>query len=147
MKKVLQTIFAVIAILSGIFAIVRIVKVPELIIGLLSLTFGIMAIIWVLRARAALSPKSSLRSYTSHFLLTLIFILLYSIWNTLGKLLLWEQTRPYMVYPEYLFITLTYIVFLFSAYKILYLGKEFGFQVESAEIAKIIKEKKKKKKK
>lgn len=143
MIKALKYIFAVIAILSGLFAIINIIKAPELILGIISLTIGITAIIWVLRARSVLSPKSSLRSYTTHFLLTLLFVLLYSIWSTLHKLLFWSDSSPYLIYPEYLFITLAYIVFLFSAYKILYLGKEFGFQSEAREIEKIIKEKRK----
>lgn len=144
--KTLRIILAIIAILCGLFAIIKIVREPELVVGLISLTFGIMAIIWVIRARSSLSPQSSLRNYTTHFLLSLVFILLFSIWHMLNKMLLWEQKNVYLVYPEYFFITIAYIVFVISAYKILYLGKEFGFQAEAKNIARIIKEKKKRNK-
>ena len=145
--KCFKIITAVIAVLFGLFAIVKIIKVPELIVGLISLTFGITAIIAVYRARSVLSPQSSLRIYTTYFLFSLVFVLLFSIWHSLNKLLLWEEINPLLIYPEYIFISIAYIIFAISAYKILYLGKEFGFQSEAKEIAKVIKEKKNKKRK
>lgn len=136
MKDFFKITFMIIAILAGVTAIIKILGNPELIIGVLSLTFGIMAMIWTLIAHSSLSPGSSLRSYTNHFLACLIFILLFSIWKTTIALF---PVEGMLAYLEYLFLTMAYIVFAVAANKIYRLGREFGFQNQSNKIKQAIK--------
>jgi hypothetical protein len=126
-----QILTALLAVLFGIFGLVRFVPVVELSIGFLSLTFGILAIIWALRARASLSVGTALRGYVSYFLLALIFIVCYSIWDTLIFLFQWEGI---LKYPKHFLIIVSYLIFVFASYKILYLGKQFGFKPQVAKM-------------
>ena len=139
--KILKFLSALFAIVLGLFVIIKLVGNVELIVGIISLTFGILAIIWTLKARSVLSAGSSLRKYTGNFLMCLIFILLFSVWNTMSKILSFQGI---FLYFEYFFIIMAYMVFVMAAYQILYLGKEFGFSKEIKIMKKAIKEKKSK---
>lgn len=129
-----------IVIIIGIFTIFKIVKDLEVAIGLFSLSFGVLAIIWTFMAVKSLSKGSSLRTYAISFLFCLIAILLFSIWNLFIKLFEWEKS---LIYPSYFFITVSYIIFVFTAYKMHKLGKEFGFEAQASGIKKILRKKKK----
>jgi len=137
--KILKFLSALFAIVLGLFVIIKLVGNVELIVGIISLTFGILAIIWTLKARSVLSAGSSLRKYTGNFLMCLIFILLFSIWNTMARIL---NFQGIFLYFEYFFIVMAYMVFVMAAYQILYLGKEFGFSREIKVMKKAIREKK-----
>ncbi len=130
---------ALLAVLFGVFALITFVPTVELAIGFLSLTFGLVAIIWTYRAKISLSEGTSLRDYTSYFLYSLIFIVLFSVWDTLIFLFQWEG---WLIYPKYFLITTSYLIFVFTGYKILYLGKQFGFQtqVKKMNLKKVKKE-------
>lgn len=141
MKEILKIIFALVGILAGVIAIIKIVGTPSLTIAFMSLTFGIMAIIWTSMAHNSLSPGSSLRSYTGYFLVCLILVMLFSIWD--GVVKVFNLTGNWL-YTEYVFLTLAYIVFATAANKIYHLGKEFGFQKEAAKIKDVMKETRKK---
>ena len=135
MKNIVKIIFACIAILGGITAIIKILGNPELIVGILSLTFGITALIWTILAHTSLSPGSSLRNYTTYFIACLFFILLFSVWKSITSLM--PEKETYMV-VEYLFLTLAYIVFAVAANKIYHIGIEFGFQPQARRIRGVI---------
>lgn len=145
-QKLFASIFGTIAILVGLIAIVKIVVIKELVVGILSLTIGIMAIIWTYKARRSLSEGSELRNYTTYFLLCLISILLFSIWDTFISFLQVQSLRisDFFLYPKYIFITIAYLIFLRAAYQILYLSKKFGFSEEAKDIQKLLEVKKKK---
>lgn len=148
MKRELGTILAFIAVAGGLIAIFRIVVDTEIAIGFVTISFGILAIIWTSTAISSLSEGSSLRKHTTNFLFCLIFILLFSIWHTISKLFKWRETlNELMLYPGYLFITLAFLIFVITSYQILTMGKEFGFQKQAKEIENIIETKKKNKKK
>lgn len=138
-KNFLAGLIWVIAIALGILAVFKIAQNIEVSIGFITISFGILAVIWTFIARQNLSKGSALRDYTTSFLLCLIFILLFSIWHTFEVMLLLEG---WIVMPEYLFITIAYLIFAFASYKIWKIGKEFGFKDEVKEIDRIIKEKK-----
>ena len=143
-KDKIAAIVAIIAIVIGLTAIVKLVSTIsiELTVGLISLSFGLTAAIWTLRARKHLSPGSSLRRYTTNFFLCLIFLLIFSMWITVGKVVdLKAKFGIGVAYVEYLFITAAYLTFVIAAYQILYLGKEFGFEKEAETIRKVIIEK------
>ncbi|HLC98882.1 MAG TPA: hypothetical protein VJC00_02640 [Candidatus Nanoarchaeia archaeon] len=139
MNETLKIIFATVAILAGIASIIIVLGNAEYIIASLSLTFGVLAIIWTLTAHGSLSPGSSLRSYTAYFLACLVFVLIYSVWNNAITIF---NITGYLSYLEYLFVTIAYLLFVSAAYKIYSIGKEFGFQKEAGKI-KMVMEKKK----
>ncbi len=147
MEKRIGTLLALIAVAIGLATIFRIVVDTEVAVGFVTISFGVLAIIWTSMATTSLSKGSSLRRHTTNFLLCLIFILLFSVWHTLSKLFEWRQTvNEFMLYPGYLFLTLAFLIFVITSYQILTIGKEFGFQREAKEIRKVIEKKKKKKK-
>ena len=126
MNKQYGKIFtAVLAVLFGVYALIQLVPDAELAIGFISLTFGLTAIIWTYRAKMSLSKGTSLRDYTTYFLFSLIFIVLFSTWDILISVFQWEGS---LIYPKYFLITISYLIFAFTGYKILSLGKQFGFQ-------------------
>lgn len=136
MKDILKIIFACISILGGLIAIISVAGAPDLIIAFISLSFGVMAVIWTLMAHGSLSPGSSLRGYTSYFLMCVILLVVYSIWNSAVNLF---GLTGIWAYGEYVFITATYIVFVVAAFKIYHLGMEFGFQKAADRINKEMK--------
>jgi hypothetical protein len=143
MKNWFKVLISITAIVLGLYGIFKIVGVMEISIGLFSLTFGVMAIIWTILARKSLSPGSQLKEYATIFLICLVFILAYSVWELLEKLIGWTGSA---IYPKYFFITISYLGFVTAAYKMFSLSKEFGFSDKSDTIAKIIAQRVKKKK-
>ena len=145
MKRGLSTLLGLIAVAGGLIAIFTLVVDTEVAIGFVTISFGVLAIIWTSMAITSLSKGSSLRKHTTNFLFCLVFILLFSIWHTLSKLFGWRETiNEFMLYPGYLFIMLAFLIFVVTSYQILTLGKEFGFEKQAKEIKEIMEKKKKK---
>jgi len=142
-KTLIGAIFWLAAIIASLVAIFKITANIEIAIGFITISFGILAIIWTSIAIKSLSPGSSLRSYAKTFLFCLIFIILFSSWHAFGKILAWEGL---IIFPEYVFIAIAYLIFAAAAYRIWHIGKEFGFREQAAQIKQVIKEKKRKKK-
>ncbi|HIJ10689.1 TPA: hypothetical protein HA278_01400 [Candidatus Woesearchaeota archaeon] len=138
-KDIGKLLTAFLAVLFGVFGLIKFVQDVELVIGLLSLTFGLVAIMWTYRAMASLSKGTSLRDYAFYFLLSLIFIILFSIWDTA---ILLFQLQGSFVYPKYFLITIAYLIFSFTSYKILQLGKQFGFHFQVNKMSAIKENKK-----
>lgn len=137
MKKNLQFFIALIAIIAGLYAMFKLLPL-YLISDFLSLTFGVLAIIWTTKALLSLSRNSSLRSYTGYFLMALAFIVSTSVVITVGKL---------MILPEWTYtlravlLSLAYLAFVTASYKILKIGEEFGFGESAKAIKKALEEK------
>lgn len=146
-KSCLGTLLELIAVIAGLIAVFRVVVDTEIAIGFVTISFGVLAIIWTSMAITSLSKGSSLRKHTINFLFCLVFILLSSIWHTLSKLFEWRETvNELMLYPGYLFSTLAFIIFVMTAYQILTIGKEFGFKPQAKEIEMVMKKRRGKKK-
>ena len=60
MKKGLGTVLGIIAIAAGLVAIFRIVVDTEIAVGFVTISFGVLAIIWTSMAATSLSKGSSL---------------------------------------------------------------------------------------
>lgn len=145
MKRILGTLLGLIAVVAGLLAIFKIIPDTEIAVGFVTMSFGILAIIWTSMAITSLSKGSSLRRHTTNFLFCLIFILMFSIWHTISKLFGWRKTiNDLMLYPGYLFIILAFMIFVVTAYQILVMGKEFGFRNQAAKIKNMMDKKKKK---
>lgn len=147
MRRGLGALLGFIGVAAGLIAIFRIVMDTEVAIGFVTISFGVLAIIWTSMAINSLSKGSSLRRHTINFLLCLIFILLFSIWHTITKLFRWRETvNEFMLYPGYVFLILAFLIFVATAYQILSMGKEFGFENQAKEIKEVMEKKKKAKK-
>jgi len=147
MKRTIGALLGFLAVAAGLTAIFRVIMDTEVAIGFVTVSFGVLAIIWTSMAIGSLSKGSSLRRHTINFLLCLIFILLFSIWHTISKLFEWRQTvNQLMILPGYLFLTLAFLIFVATSYQVLTMGKEFGFEGQAKDIKKIIEKKKAKKK-
>ena len=129
---------ALICVLFGVFGLIKVIQEAELAIKFLSLTFGIVAIIWAKRAKASLSPGTLLKDYTSYFMNALILIVSFLVWDTMSTLFYWEGA---IVFPQYLFLTSSFLVFVFASYKILSVGRVFGFQPQIKQMKKALKRK------
>ena len=134
MQKKFNILVGFIAVISGLVAIFKLVPDIELAIGFITISFGILGIIWTSMAVKSLSKGSALRNYTTNFLFCLIFILLFTIWNTTSVIFDWRSANKAMLYPGYIFITIAFLTFVWTSYHILLLGKEFGFGEESSRI-------------
>jgi len=143
-KRMLGSIVALIGVIFGLIAIFKIIKHPEIVTGFITLSFGVLAIIWTAVAVNSLSKGSSLKRYTLNYLFCIILLVLYTFWNTVGLLFNWkEQANSLLIYPSYVFLTLAFLVFVSTSYQILSIGKEFGFKSQAKNIEKIINQKKK----
>lgn len=148
LKRKIGTLLGFLGVVFGLVTIFRIIVDTEIAIGLVTISFGVLAVIWTTMALQSLSKGSSLRRHTFNFLLCIIFILLFTVWHTLEKLFNWRTSiNELMLYPGYLLITLAFLLFVGTAWQILTLGREFGFRGQASIIEKVIKEKEKSKKK
>jgi len=139
LERNITTLIGLLAIASGLVVIFRVVVDTEIAIGFVTISFGVLAVIWTTMAISALSKGSSLRKHTTNFLFCLFFILLFSIWHTISKLLKWRETlNEVLLYPGYLFITLAFLIFVITSYQILTMSKEFGFESKAKEIKKVM---------
>ncbi|MBU0629257.1 MAG: hypothetical protein KKC75_08785 [Nanoarchaeota archaeon] len=146
MKRGVGALLGFIAVAAGLTAIFRVVVDTEVAIGFVTISFGVLAIIWTSMAMTSLSKGSSLRRHTGNFMLCLVFILLFTVWHTLSKLLRWRETiNEIMLFPGYLFLILAFLIFVATSYQILTMGKEFGFKTQAKEISRVIESKKKRK--
>lgn len=136
MKVNFKILLGIFAIIVGLIAIVRIVGNIELIVAALSFSFGIMAIIWVNRARTSLSEGSLLKEYATYYLASLSFILAATLWGIFEDLFFWNNI------PRYILIAVAYLIFVMTAYKMWKIGKEFGFKEKVDVIKRRIKSKK-----
>lgn len=140
-KEVMKNIIGAIAIYVGIYTVTRIVPSLDLIIAVLSLTFGLMAIIWVWRAKNSFSKGSSLKDFSAAFFACLISILLFSLLD--NALTIFELGGVWL-YAKYALMTIAYINFVYAAYKMRNLGTTFGFSEQSIRVRKALDAKMKK---
>ena len=133
MKEIAKNMVGAIAIYVGLYTITKIITDLDILVGLISLTFGIMAIIWVIKARTALSEGSSLKAYATSFLFCVVFILLFSMYDSYISIF---DVKGNITYLKHFLITLVYIIIVYTSYRIHLLGSEFGFSEQKLKIKK-----------
>ena len=138
MKRKLLIILELVAIFFGLIAIFKLVKDNEVSVGLLSLSFGVLAIIWSFFSLNSLSKGTSLKRYVELFFLGLVFLMLFSFWHILVRTI---KLEGLFIYPEYIFISLAYITFVVASYNVYKISKDFGFKEKADEIKRILKKK------
>lgn|SRR3989344_6617350 len=122
----------------GIILVIWFLLDLELIISFLTLMFGLVAVFWTIKAKNAFSKGSSIKVYATNLFVALICLLVYSIWRIITIFM----PDPRLAYFEYFFIAVTYLVFVTASYRMLRLGKEFGFGEEAKRIKKVMGKKK-----
>lgn len=137
--KYLAHIAILAGVLAGIYALFVISPTIDIALGFFVLSLGLLAIFWTINAYKNLSPHSTLRNYTAQFLVSLVFVLLSSIWTTVTTIV---EVTGALVYLSYIFTSVAYVAFVIAAYKILNIGKEFGFKEQSNVIRKALKKSK-----
>lgn len=138
-----EIISYLIAIIFGMVAVIKIAGQTEIILGAMTLTFGITAVIWIIKAMRSLSKGSALRNLATNFLVSLIFMIIFNVWNLVSRVMMLNEGYSVPSAPPYLFISLVYITFVGIAYKMKKLGEEFGFSGQSEQIKALMKKKKK----
>ena len=76
--------------------------------------------------------------------MSLISILTLSTFDLLLSIFKDTDLALYFYYPKYVFLTVTYFIFLASSYQILSIGKVFGFNKAAENIKKVMKNKRSK---
>ena len=93
----------------------------------------ITTVFFVNRAFRELPAGSPLRYYAESHITILLLLMLYSVWHTLNQAFKWQEIiGPFMIYPEYLLITLAVLMILFSSfrlYRIYQKAKEMGLTI------------------
>ena len=136
--SLIKYVFGILVIISALIIISNIVGAVELIIGAITISVGILSIIWTILARYSLSPKSTLRIFTTNFLACSIAVTAFSAVRIVGRLV----QIPWLIIIEFFFIFATFFFFLLASYYTYSIGREFGFQRESKNIEQILKRKK-----
>jgi len=139
MNNIVKSLIGIVSIASGLYVLFRLSISVELAVAFLSLTFGVLAIIWTLIAKYSLSPGSMLRDFTTNFLVGITFLLIYSLTTIIRQI---NSPIQNFVPIEYFLITATFLLFVISAYQILRIGKQFGFEKEAKTIKGILRTKK-----
>ncbi len=109
------------------------------IINITTVIFGIAALVLASKARSKLSP-GSLRKYIDNFSVCLVFIVIFSMWQTIRSATdIKLSLSGFSDYPELIFIVFAYIGFIIASYRVAKISEEFGFKEEGEEIKKLVK--------
>ena len=76
--KGIKALLVIIAIVVAAYILYRLSGSLEILLGALSLSIGVLAIIWTLIAKYSLSPHSTMRLFTNSFLASLIALVVLS---------------------------------------------------------------------
>ena len=107
MVSLVHILFSVITIILGLICLLIIYTLPKF-------------------KKASVGMVSSLFIRLSF---SVVFLLLFSIWHFLRDYFEWDVTiGEFMEYPEYVFITLAYLMFLLSAIKMAEVATLYGFK-------------------
>lgn len=90
----------------------------------------ITTVFFLNKAFRELPSGSPLKYYAESHITILLLLMLYSLWHTLNKAFQWtELIGPFMVFPEYLLMSLAMLMILYSSfrlYRIYKKAKEMG---------------------
>ena len=117
--------------LTAIFTIVPVV----IALNALAISTAIFALIWVGIAKKSLSKGSSLAKFASYLFLAIVFLLISSIFQLVIQIIISSK----LTQISYILLAIAYLLLVVSAYKLMRIGKEFGFAPEAKKIRKLIK--------
>ena len=138
--RVLKELVLLISILFVFYMLKNIFNSYKILFVVVILSFGVLAIIWTLIAKYSLSQKSILRVFTNNFLACSIAVLAFAVIRILNGVFISQL----FVYIEFFFIFITFLFFVMASYYIYKIGNLFGFERESRDIKKVLKQKRRK---
>ena len=138
--KRLKEFILLVAILFVFYLVIKIFNSYRLVFFIIILSFGVLAIIWTLIAKYSLSPKSTLRVFTNNFLACSISVLSFTVLRVFNDIF----ASQFLIYVEFFFIFITFFFFVLASYYIYKIGSLFGFERESKNIKKILKQNRRK---
>jgi len=103
--------------------------------GAITIIFGIVAIVWTYSAKRTLAAGSSLRQYTSNFLIALFFIVGANVWHLIREVTnVAAAMGSAAEYPEYFLYILAFLVFVLAAYQMKFVSQEFNFEDQATDM-------------
>jgi len=110
----------------------------ESLVGIITIVFGMVAVFITIFSKKRMSNPGLLR-YMNYTMLAMLSLVLFSISHTIREVFeLKEIYGPIAEMPEYLFVSITYILFLLGALAIFNMSKEYGFKERGKKIAQEI---------
>ncbi|MFH1316537.1 MAG: hypothetical protein ABII01_03400 [Candidatus Woesearchaeota archaeon] len=107
--------------------------------SIITIIFGIIALVWTYSARNKLAKGSSLRQYISNFLIALLLIVGSSVWHFIREVTpIGANLGHAAEYPEYIMIILAFLVFVLAAYQMKFISEEFNFEDQTSEMKKAL---------
>jgi chromate transport protein ChrA len=92
----------------------------EDVLGLVNVLIGLGAFVLVAMVKARFPQGSELKRITESLIPVIIFLMCFSIWHVIREVFHWKETYgEFVEYPEYLFISLAFIL-LFRASRTLF---------------------------
>lgn len=106
----------------------------EIIVGIITAIIGSVAVAVTIKAKRKMSNPELLK-YMRYVMLSMSALILFSLWHTAREAFeLKEKFGAVIEMPEYLFVSLTYLLFLIGALAIFKMSKIYGFKEEAGEI-------------
>ncbi len=92
----------------------------ETILGFVMVLIGVFAWGFIIKANKKFPEGSELQKTTKNLLPVIFFLMCFSLWHVLREAFHWKKLYgEFMEYPEYIFISIAYIL-LFKASKALF---------------------------
>jgi len=111
----------------------------ETIVGLIAIVFGITAVVVTYLAVKKMS-NPRLLGYMRFVMFGMLALTAFSIWHTARESFeLKDIYGPTIELPEYLFMSLAYVLFLLGAIAVFKMSKEYGFKEQGKKIAQELK--------
>lgn len=99
----------------------------ELILGIIMIIMGLISLGYAVNAKKKFPAESELKEITGKLIIVIICLTCFSFWHVLREVFhLKEQLGPVIEYPEYAFITITFVMILITARYIYKTAKKFG---------------------
>jgi len=99
----------------------------ELILGILMIIMGLISLGYVVNAEKKFPEESELKIITGRLIVIISFLTCFSVWHVIREAFhLKEQLGPVIEYPEYVFITIAFVMILITAKHIYITARNLG---------------------
>lgn len=99
----------------------------ELILGIIMIIMGFISLCYVVNAEKKFPKESELKIITGRLIIIISFLTCFSVWHVTREVFfLKEKIGQIIEYPEYAFITITFVVILITAKHIYVTARNFG---------------------
>ena len=99
----------------------------ELILGIIMIIMGLISLIYTINAKKKFPRDSELNAITGRLIVIISFLTCFSFWHVTREVFfLKEKIGQIIEYPEYAFITATFVMILITAKHIYITARNFG---------------------